>query len=281
MSNKSLVKTFGGGNPFSDVVNKIDFGDKSYAHVKTFFTKYRNPVGIEVEVEGMDKPLQWKHKVPLFWRVDSDGSLRDHGLEFISSPLSGKMIDYAIEELADCFTHATPRWSVRTSIHVHVNMDTYTFNQLKAFCMVYGLFEDCFFNMAEPHRKANAYSYPATSISPETFCTITDNSKYCALNLAPLRRQTTVEFRHLQGTSDWRHIRRWIQLIVKLHYFCEKLKSNTAVEEVTKIIGEQRHLQLFKDVFGASTLLFSETEINDSARKNACWALALTEWSML
>lgn len=280
MSNKSLVSHFESNTPFSHVIEQVAAGEAIFNEVKTFFTKYRNPIGIEVEVEGIGDTYAFRKGVPIFWKVDQDGSLRNNGREFISHPLSGKMIDYAISELAEAFAQTKVTWSVRTSIHVHVNMDSYTFNQLKAFCMIYGLFEDCFFSMASPDRKGNPYCYPATTVDPQSFCTIADHTKYCALNLAPLRRQTTVEFRHLHGTDDWRHVRRWIQLIVKLHYFCENLKSNTAVEDVAKIIGDKQYLKLFKDVFGASTSLFHESEINASAHKNACWALALTEWSM-
>lgn len=278
MSNKSLVSIYGASSPFSTVIDSLARGDAQYEGLKTYFGRYRNPIGIEVEVENCPKPIEWPQKSPIFWKTAEDGSLRNHGIEFISVALSGRMIDHAIKELSEVLAKKKPSWSVRTSIHVHVNMSTLTFNQLKAFCMIYALYEDCFFSMCDPSRKGNSFCYPVSQLDPKDFSQIADTNKYCALNLAPLRRQTTVEFRHLQGTDDWRHVRRWIQMIVKLHYYVEKMESQTSVNDIKAVINNGEYVVLFNNIFGATTQLFSSQQIQESGKNHAAWALVLSEW---
>lgn len=253
-----------------ECVEKV--GDK-YDSVKTFFNKYLNPIGIEVEVENYMKTEAkptWD-----YWKVVLDGSLKVHGMEFVSEPIAGRHIDFAISEIGKHLATQKPLWSHRTSIHVHVNMSTLKMSHLAAFVALYGLFEDVYFNMVDPVRKGNPYCYPATSVDPAQFLRVTQDSKYCALNLAPLLTQGTVEFRHLQGTDDWRLVRRWIQMIVKLHYFVEKIDSKEVVPFLCRVIEQRDFKALFKNIYGASATLFPEELVEISTNNHSLWAITI------
>jgi hypothetical protein len=277
MSNPRVINFFGVKDPYLGFpfVNEEVCDAEAFKDLKTYFTKYRNPIGIEVEVEAFNKKLV---PVMTFWECKNDGSLKIAGVEFVSVPLSGRQIDCAIKELSHIFDQKQDvLWSHRTSIHVHVNVTTLTMNQLHAFLMLYGLFEDLYFSMAKPERKANPYCYPVRSISAYEYTCVKPDSKYCALNLAPIKQFGTVEFRHLHGSADWRLLRRWIQLIVKLHYCVDEMNPDTCINDVLKIIQEESFEGTFKAIYGATSVLFDGDEILKAARLGAPWSVSLAD----
>jgi len=277
MSAKSVVARFGCNPAFNCVIEsaeKLEF----FPVIRTFFSNYRNPIGIEVEVEGVTgkgkPPGQWKLLKP-----HTDGSLKIDGMEFISLPISGQQVDYALYELEEYFkTMKKPLlWSHRTSIHVHQNMSTMSCEQLLAYIMAYGLFEDLFFSLCDPIREGNPYCYRATEVDPDKFMTVGDFNKYCALNLAPLRTFGTVEWRQMHGNQDFKLIRRWIQLIMKMQYWANNLENDECRPMMKQLILGEGFTALAKRIFGASMALFTEEQIVRSGRRNALWSLQLSE----
>jgi hypothetical protein len=270
-----VVRRFGSNPSFNCVIESADKLEK-FPQIRTFFTNYRNPIGIEVEVEGVKGPgkKEW-----LLWKPHSDGSLKIDGMEYISLPVSGQQVDYALWELEQYFSkQKSPLlWSHRTSIHVHQNMSTMTCEQLKAYIMAYGLFEDLFFSLCAPEREGNPYCYRATEVEVEKFMHVHEYNKYCELNLFPLKVQSTVEWRHMHGHQDFRLLRRWVQLIMKLHNWANNLDNDSAVQHVSDTILAGAFASLAKTIFGASTALFTEDQIIRSGRRNALWSIQISE----
>lgn len=273
MSNSLLVKKFGMVPSLSHVLN-IDEKIDKLPQIKTYFTNYRNPIGIEVEVENCQGVSGM-----VFWQCEKDSSLKVSGKEFISIPLSGKQVDYALAELEDLFSRTLGKllWSHRTSIHIHQNMSSLREQHLTGYVMLYGLFEDLFFSMVDKVREGNPYCYRATELDPVEFCNLTENNKYCALNLYPIKPQCTVEYRHMHGTQDFKLIRRWIQLIMKMHRFVEDYDSREIVGKLLTHIRQQTFTSLAKEVFGASIILFTEEQIYSSGKRNAVWSTLISE----
>lgn len=280
MSNSRVTKYFNVREPFlANVLELEERCDKEkYKGVKTFFTNYRNPIGIEVEVENYYGP---KSAGMDFWDLKADGSLKIKGIEFVSAILSGRQIDCALAELQLWLANENDglplMWSNRTSIHIHCNVSTLTINQLKALVGIYAIFEDLYFSMVDPARKGNPYCYCVVDTDPITFNTVMGESKYCALNLAPIKHFGTIEFRHLHGTDDFKLIRRWVQMIVKLHKYAMELPSNQAIDIVKNIIANEMYVNVFKQIYGATSILFTEPDIIKSARRGAPWAAMYLE----
>jgi hypothetical protein len=272
MSNQLIVEKWGAAPNFAVIAQNLDCFE-GMPEIKTYFGRFKNPIGIEVECEGLSaRPPKMK-----FWDCKEDGSLRNNGREFVSHPLSGRMIDYALHELGAVLSAYSKRsWSHRTSIHVHQNFSTMREQQLMGYTMAYVLFEELFYKMVAPFRAANAFCYKATAMDPVQFVRIQDTNKYCGLNLAPLKRQCTVEFRQMHGTDDLTLLRRWIQLIVKLHAWVEAQPSRKVVGIITNHIEQQTFYALAKEIWGVNTTLFSDQFIHDSAHHNALWALCLS-----
>lgn len=272
MSNSLLIEKFAVMPNFGTLLDRFNALEGLPA-IKTFFSNYKNPIGVEIEAEGI------RDEVPemRFWGAKEDGSLRNHGKEFVSAPLCGRMIDYALHEIeTELKDTPTLSWSVRTSIHVHQNMAGFREQQLMAYCMVYGLFEPLFYGLCAPHRQANAFCYPATNLEPSEFMSIHDHNKYCGLNLYPLKRYGTVEWRQMHGSSDFKLIRRWIQLIVKLHAWIDKQESKTVVNNVLSFIDREAFVPLVQEVFGANAALFQPEDVMNSGRANALWSVCLS-----
>lgn len=249
--------------------------EKRYEGVRTYFSKYLNPIGIEVEAENINQQAAKMqcHNAP-FWNYTQDGSLKVNGAEFVSKPLSGRQIDYALYDLEQIIKNVSDKvlWSHRTSIHVHLNCSTLKVSQVDAIVALYGLFEDVYFSMVAPHRKGNSYCFPITDISPDQSL-VKAGIKYCALNTSTLYKYCTIEFRAMHGNEDMQLLRRWIQMCVKLHYFIEDNYTKNAPTEILKQLTPENILPLFKRIYGATATLFNPQFVQESAEKNLDWAL--------
>jgi hypothetical protein len=203
-------------------------------------------VGIEVEYEGCN----WcdegfgKH-----WDVTGDGSLRGHGKEFISLPVFGKDLTDAIDELEQGIGNAfTAEVNYRTGIHVHLDVTDMEPDQLLSLLVLYSAYEKVLFNYHGADRDQNPYCVPyynnpnalhfagklghpnitRSVVQRVAHCT----DKYAALNLRPLVRQGSVEFRHALSTLHMAELRAWIQIIMSLKKAALEFSAYEAVEKL-------------------------------------------------
>ena len=252
---------------------------RQMGEIDTFFglPVYQNPVGIEVEVENS---TPWPF-APLYWQITDDASLKKHGAELISLPLRGRNIDYALHEFARLAKSSEWTFGHRTSVHVHCNVSTYTKYQLRALMAIYACMEELYFSFVNDFRRGNTFCYRLVGTPAEMVFYNTDKegcecTKYCAFNIQPVRRQLTVEFRHLEGTQDMKKIRRWIQLCAKLVGYVEAMNSHDCTEIVMKAIQSGGMPAMISDILGdTGEALFSERQVNESVNNGALWALAL------
>jgi len=121
------------------------------------FSQYNGPLtGIEVEVENLDDT---EFKLTHSWSVASDGSLRNAGREFISSPSTPHQIEAAINHLY-AELPAKAHFSPRTSVHVHLNCRELTLKQIYNIVILYQCFEDLLYDFAGSERKKSIFCVP-------------------------------------------------------------------------------------------------------------------------
>ena len=176
--------------------------------------------GMECEIESV-KAL--KQNLPE-WESTQDGSLRNHGIEFISLPLPRDLLLNGFKNLHASLEFVKPHeaFSHRTSIHVHVNCRPFTTDQLKNFLLLYALFEDFFFSMVSPDRKHNIHCVPlsqtylSSRYAQKVDRLIGNWHKYTAFNMLPMKALGTVEFRHMHGTADTVLVGQWLRTIENL-----------------------------------------------------------------
>lgn len=210
--------------------------------------------GIEIEMEnyGGIKDSSTKY----MWNYVEDGSLRESGREAVSLPSKAKYIPYMLEKLRDTL-ECIPKFSGRTSVHVHMNIRDMRWDHLVGLVALYCIFERPFYDFAGPKRWHNIFCVPLiestaiTNIDQFRMDDIPENCmKYSGLNLLPIVSKGTIEFRQMQGNLDIPYITTWINLISCLRKYVEQFKYEELMEQLFSLSSSSAYGQLAKDVFG-------------------------------
>lgn len=225
-------------------------------------------LGIEVEVESINKELP----IPGYWTMKGDGSLRNSGREFVSTPMSPEQAFVGISILwrildKMCGGHD---FSWRTSIHVHLNvldMEEEEFQKLMLLCIV---FEDLFFELVGNDRREGVFCIPITRSThhQELRKFFQGNlsvkqlsqrwQKYSACNIARLfgggpgqegAGLGTVEFRHLGGTKDIRVVMTWISMILQLYQAAITLSKEKLHGRILDLNTSSKYVDFINSVF--------------------------------
>jgi hypothetical protein len=206
------------------------------------------------------------------FEATDDGSLRNNGVEFISIPLPK-------EYLLQCFhdLHATIEYynreeafSSRTSTHVHINCRSLEPEQVKNLILLYALYENFFFALCEQGRRDNIHCVPLSETflpnyySKELGFLVEKWHKYTALNILPLMKLGTVEFRHLQGTGDTVLFGEWLTALDNLWTLCQTDKVSP------ETLTDERSLKdWWKRLFGhSSRIMMLEPSFNSVIANN-------------
>lgn len=226
--------------------------------------------GIEVEVEGQNLPQE----IPQQWIAEKDNSLRGESAEYILRvPLDRKEANNAIMELKDALSKSTLSFSHRTSVHVHVNVSEFTRNELLVFLYLAYLFDSVMYQYAGRKIAGNRFclrlidaqdtvrflerlaSEPNRIPLPQN-----EQAKYAAVNIVPIGKYGSVEFRAMAGTMNTIRLRNWLAMLEKLVDFSQKYST---IEEMMASFNNDE-LAFVKNVFGAklSGLLINENTIN-------------------
>lgn len=221
-------------------------------------------VGIEVELENL--PDVDRHEQLKYWKITEDGSLRNHGLEFIfRMPFNGMDIESAIDELITFLSKHSPEQSERTSLHVHLDVRDLDWVQLKRLGIIYSICEKMYYRVSG-HRDNNLFclSFEHAERSLATLGGLTDNDrhngavinaagreqlKYAGLNLVPVATQGSVEFRHHSGTLDKDELILWVNAILSLKKAAREREDN--YEDMILSVSERGYLTFFDEVFGS------------------------------
>ncbi len=216
-------------------------------------------VGIEVEIENIRKIAP--DLTIGFWGIKEDGSLRNDGREFVTNALPSVYAKPALQALF-LGLNKNIDFSRRTSIHVHANMRTLTPSQILALLYIYHTIEPLFFKFVGGNRNNNIFCVPwANSGSLEIAATkdgfmsriknLRENShKYSALNLVPLTKFGTLEFRHMPGTSDVAKISNWVNMILSLKIYAVKHPIERIIETISALNTNSHYIDFLTTVFG-------------------------------
>lgn len=199
-------------------------------------------VGIEVEVEGNKFP---KHiypgqnpvnpeKIPAVWRSVKDGSLRgvDNQEYVLKQPLPFDDIPKAVADLWKMFddfgTVLTD--SNRTSVHVHVNVQSWHLNRLTTFMGMYYILEEILTEWCGDNRVGNLFclrAKDAPALIQHTRKFLQSDGKgygfsgnihhYAGLNTHALNKYGSLEFRTLRGVLSPEPIVEWVKIIRRLY----------------------------------------------------------------
>lgn len=216
-------------------------------------------VGVEIEVEGNRLPKDGL----LHWRVERDGSLRGESAEYVlRNPLSLGGLDVALAELKQAYAekNSVINQSVRTGIHVHVNVQELTVNQLFNLVAIYFIVEKQLLNWCGKTRVGNLFClgvsnaegllhYIKNSITAKDLEVLhTDDIRYSSLNLKAVCEYGSVEFRSMASTDDFERVRDWAHTLVRMRDVAKLYENPLGVVEdyllspekfVVGVLGEQ------------------------------------------
>lgn len=214
-------------------------------------------IGIEVEVENVGNVAGLNP----CWTAAEDGSLRNNGREFITHPIPAY---YAIGALLNLFEGKYAKnfcFSPRTSVHVHLNCQDLSTQQVVDILLLYGLYERLLYRFVGKSRWKNIYCTPVTETDFYSnlgyYGVKAPWEKYTGLNILPLSQHGTIEFRHMHGTTDVRKLSIWIDLITKFKEYVKTHSTDSIRKTIINFTADQIS-KLAADIWGNPLAQFLE-----------------------
>jgi hypothetical protein len=252
--------------------------EKQSNHTNTYkWATEEGLLGIEIEVENITNGVV----LSPHWSTHGDGSLRNHGIEFVSVPLAVNQIEIALHSLYAALKQQNqPDFSNRTSVHIHLNCRDLTQDEIYALVLLYAIFEKHFYGFAGTKRLNSIFCVPLYR------CNILNQAKeviygfnpvwhkYCGINILPLvdnngeRGKGTIEFRHLYGTDDVELIFAWINQILCLRKACKEIKLSELLDQIKTMNTTSDYLALFYRVFTGQTAAVRDKQVFEESISN-------------
>lgn len=235
-------------------------------------------IGLELELEEI--PVAAVEGELKYWKIVKDGSLRDAselfvGKEFIfNQPLYGKDISAALDELDNLWdTHGKPKATLNCSTHVHIDVRDLDTDDIIKICMIHLILEDVLFRYEGTGRDYSNFCVPWRDMpisnkskikdldNPGKFLRTAESwSKYSSLNISAIRRQGSIEFRHMHGLVKKEEILRWIKILMSVIRYSLNLVD---YKELPRAVSVSGVIPFIKDVFGeelSEFLLYDKIE---------------------
>lgn len=273
--------------PISSVSKKVELGPRE--------TAAGTLVGIEIELEsgldGFSKTANENRDFALgirevageVWRRVADGSLRNHGVEWVSKqPFKAEDVPDALRilEVTQYHLNKKAQLNFRCGTHVHLDVREFTVAQLINFCILYILFEETLYAMSGKRWK-NTFCVPIRAsmsemegmfrllhIEKPTYAQLRavfkKFKKYMAFNLCPVgyyikqdgphdgqnKPLGSVEFRHHEGCADPVRLSYWIRTLLCLHTAAKTLPYEEIRELIFGLNTRSNYMEFANKVFG-------------------------------
>lgn len=214
--------------------------------------------GIEIEVEGANLP-EMENK---WWTTKADGSLRGESFEYVTNgAVEKRLVKNVMNNLNQGFIRKESilNLSYRTSVHVHMNVQELELEKILSTVYLYYIFEESIIKLCGDSRIGNRFclrlrdAEDIVNIIRLAFdkhgagIRLLDEgrAKYCSLNLVPMKRFGSIEFRSMRGTTNTETIVQWVNIL-------DCLKSNQfkSAKEVSQFADENGIGALAIAVFG-------------------------------
>jgi hypothetical protein len=231
-------------------------------------------VAVEIEIEGRHLPL----RIP-GWNAVRDGSLRGESMEYVTqgpSSLDGLAQRLAILKKTFSDTGTMVKDAYRGSVHVHVNIQNKTIEQVFTTLYLWLLLEPIFLRLCGPQREGNLFCLPSyaagdmqfygrellSALRNRAFFDIRDRGKYASLNTDCLKTFGSLEFRTFPTTSDTARILKWATWCSKLVAMGSDIDINKIDEVWKEALSEPRKFCSY--VFDVPTMAqFSDSDLFD------------------
>jgi hypothetical protein len=219
-------------------------------------------VGIEVECEGANLPKDATALAP-YWAYVRDGSLRgnDNAEYVLTKPIDFGEVEKAVADLWSKFKASKTRLdeSIRTSVHVHLNVLPFYQNRLAALLALWFIFEEPLSYWCGDHRAGNLFCIRAKDgpaiieqikgwfENKGNFGLDTEGLHYAALNLSSIQEHGSVEIRTMRGVTTPEPLLQWVRILKRLYDASADYPDPRTLIEDYSLLGPY---DFFQKVFG-------------------------------
>lgn len=201
----------------------------------------KGDIGIEIEVEGNKFPkpdgmagsyAPVKMPSSKFWSYVHDGSLRgnDNAEYVLTKPIEFGKVSEAISEIYGTLASygSVIDDSHRTSVHVHLNCQSFHLNRLTSFCALWFTFEEILTAWCGEHRVGNLFCLRAKDapailnqlrqfIRRDGQMQLSEHLHYAGLNAHALMKYGSLEIRTLRGCTEPQVVLDWVSILQRLY----------------------------------------------------------------
>lgn len=234
-------------------------------------------IGVEVEVEGHRLP-----DAPDDWNREHDGSLRgEENAEYVfERPLTRPQAFSALNKLARAYKDSETQVddSLRTSIHVHLNVQDFTMTQVMNLFTLYAAAESVLMDFCGEGRKGNLFCLRLRD-AEQMVALLSgvarnkawrhlrgDDLRYAAFNFNALGKFGSIEFRCMRGTDDFGIVKQWIDMLLALYVKAKEYETPKEIVEQVSIQGPVNFVEGLFAGLGAAGLVYDEREILENLR---------------
>lgn len=211
-------------------------------------------VGIEIEMEGealFNAPLD-------NWRIATDGSLRGECLEYVFiEPVKRHKVLETLVRLQEAFLAVGSKLkpSDRCGVHVHLNCQRFTVQQVLTFATLYLSLEGLLMRWCGEDREGNIFTMrlkDAEAAIPELIkAQITgslrdlqcDTYRYSSLNFSSLSKYGSLEFRGMRTPKKLLNITVWVDMLLAIKDRSLMYSHPKDVVEAFSIMGPEGFLK--------------------------------------
>jgi len=213
-------------------------------------------IGIEVELEGNNLPMDGFDG----WRAERDGSLRGQAVELVmKNPAKRHLVKRHLKKFESMVANSIIEDTGRAGIHVHVNIQTMTEQQLVSFMTLYVIFENALVEWCGKGRVGNLFCLRASDAEVglriiravakrgDWFNLNTDKIRYSSMNAKAIATYGSLEFRAMRSTTNIQDIQQWVDMLLVLKdYAMEPLRTPQGIIESMSTMGVEH---FFYDVY--------------------------------
>lgn len=238
-------------------------------------------VGIEIEMEGKSL-FNTDHRPIENWKIVHDNSLRGESQEYVlCEPVTRHKVVEVLQSLQSRFeeigSKLTP--SDRCGVHVHINCQTFSTQEVINFATLYYIFEGLLMRWCGEDREGNIFTMrlkDAEATIPELInaqihnnlsdlqC---DNFRYSSLNFSSLSKYGSLEFRGMRTPRKLLNIMVWVEMLLMIKDRSMVYSRPKDIIEAFSVIGAEGFLtHIMED--HAEVLMFHNFErtMYESAR---------------
>jgi hypothetical protein len=239
----------------------------------------KGEIGLEIEVEGNKFPkpegMAGSHqavKMPdlKYWSYVHDGSLRgkDNAEYVLSKPIMFAEVPSSITELFGAFDKygSILDESNRTSVHVHLNCQSFHMNRLTSLMALYFTFEEVLTQWCGDHRVGNLFCLRAKDapaivsqirrfIKSDGQSELRDHLHYAGLNANALHKFGSLEFRSLRGCTAPQTILDWVGVLQRLYELSAEFEDP---RDICGLFSSEGPMAFFNTVLGAQAEIVRE-----------------------